>query len=65
MKTKKPHGNLPDALRICPICKKEGLVDYMPFRPGMEHKCKYCGYVGPLRLLKEEPVGKSGDKGSA
>jgi hypothetical protein len=51
---KKPHGHIPEKVRMCPLCKKLGLVDYMPFRPGMEHKCKYCGYVGPLRLIKEE-----------
>jgi translation initiation factor 2 beta subunit (eIF-2beta)/eIF-5 len=54
MRTKKPQGNLPESLKICPVCKKPGLEDYMLFRPGMEHRCKFCGYVGPLRLLEEE-----------
>lgn len=46
-----PHGKIPRAVLICPICKRPGLEEYMPFRPGMEFKCKYCGYVGPLMQL--------------
>ncbi len=49
---KTPHGRLPDELKICPVCGKKGLEEYMPFRPGMEYKCKFCGYIGPLKLIK-------------
>lgn len=52
MSPQKPHGRTP--LGICPHCGKLGLEEYMPFRPGMEYKCKYCGYVGPFRLTEKK-----------
>ena len=51
---KRAHGKLPKDVLVCPNCGKPGFEEYMPFRPGMEHKCKFCGHVGPLRLMEKE-----------